>query len=349
MQDDVLSTGEINQLLDAISVSGGDSKGSISSDDGDLYDLSAVQKKIKLYDFKRPDKFSKDQIRTIQIIHETFARLASTLLSTKLRSIVDLHVASVDQLTYEEFLRSIPNPTTLCIINVDPLKGSAIFETDPSITFSLIDRIFGGMGENTKLNRELTEIEISVVEGVMIQLLGSFREAWSGVIDIAPRLGNIETNPQFAQIIPANEMVILISLDMKIHNTEGTINICIPYITIQPIIQKLSAQYWFSPTLPNFSNINEVILKGQLDDVNVELSVEVGNTDLSFNDIWELEKGDLIMLPKTSVNDEFTLLVEQRPKFKCRPGRRKNTIVVQLGDEINDTPDELLHSTRHDM
>ena len=143
---EVLSQDEIDQLLTAIST------GEIESE-GDLK-RGAETRKIKIYDFKRPDKFSKDQIRTLQMMHETFARLTTTSLSAQLRTIVHVHVASVDQLTYEEFLRSIPNPTTIAVINMDPLKGSSILEMDPSITFTIIDRLFGGPVEASKNSPE---------------------------------------------------------------------------------------------------------------------------------------------------------------------------------------------------
>jgi len=148
---EVLSQDEIDQLLTAIST------GDIESED-----VTKVtdQKKIKIYDFKRPDKFSKEQIRTVSSMHESFARLTTTSLSAQLRTLIQVHVASVDQLTYEEFIRSIPNPTTLAVINMDPLKGSAILEIDPAVTFSIIDRLFGGPGEGVKVSRDLTEIEM---------------------------------------------------------------------------------------------------------------------------------------------------------------------------------------------
>jgi flagellar motor switch protein FliM len=142
---EILSQDEIDALLNAIS------SGEVNEEE---YSAVGEQKKVKIYDFKRPDKFSKDQIRTLQMMHETFARLATTGLSAQLRALVGVHVASVDQLTYEEFIRSIPNPTTLAVINMDPLKGSAILEMDPSISFTIIDRLFGGKGESAKINRE---------------------------------------------------------------------------------------------------------------------------------------------------------------------------------------------------
>ena len=235
--NEVLSQDEIDQLLMAI-----------SSGDTDTEEFKPVNdtRKIKIYDFKRPDKFSKEQIRTVSIMHETFARLTTTALSAQLRSMAHVHVASVDQLTYEEFIRSIPTPTTLAVINMDPLKGNAILEIDPAITFSIIDRLFGGQGQAAKVQRDLTDIEQSVMEGIIVRILANMREAWTQVIDLRPRLGQIETNPQFAQIVPPSEMVVLVTLETKIGEEEGMMNFCIPYITIEPIISKLSSQFWFS-------------------------------------------------------------------------------------------------------
>lgn len=335
---DILSQDEIDQLLSAI-----------SSGDAQTEDFSAAQaeqKKVKIYDFKRPDKFSKDQIRTVQMMHETFARLTTTALSAKLRSMVSVHVQSVDQLTYEEFIRSIPNPTTLSLINMDPLKGSAILEVDPSITFTIIDRLFGGAGEHAKLTRELTDIEMSVIEGIIVHILGNLREAWSTVIDLRPRLGTIETNPQFAQIVPPNEMVMLITLETKIGESEGMMNLCIPYITIEPIIQKLSAQYWFSSIRRGESEINRSMIQSRLDNVQVQISVEIGTVNLSFQEIMGLKVGDIIKMPKTTVRDEFIFKVEERSKFKCRPGRIGSRLAVQIGEPVIDIPDELLIGNR---
>ncbi len=333
---DILSQDEIDQLLNAIS------SGEIQAED---YSQQTEQKKVKIYDFKRPDKFSKDQIRTVQMMHETFARLTTTALSAKLRSMVGVHVTSVDQLTYEEFIRSIPNPTTLALINMDPLKGSAILEIDPAITFTIIDRLFGGLGEHYKINRELTDIELSVIEGVVVHILGNLREAWSTVIDLRPRLGTIETNPQFAQIVPPNEMVMLITLETKIGESEGMMNLCIPYITIEPIIAKLSAQYWFSSIRRGESEINKKIIQGRLDQVQVDTSVEIGTAELMFSKIMSLQVGEVVKL-NTRLNDDFVLKVGDRPKYKCRPGRLGSHIAVQIGESIEDVPDEFLITSR---
>ena len=284
---EVLSQDEIDQLLSAISA------GEISTEE---VHQPKDQRKIKIYDFKRPDKFSKDQIRTVSIMHETFARLTTTSLSAQLRSLVHVHVASVDQLTYEEFIRSIPNPTTLAVVDMDPLKGSAILEIDPAITFSIIDRLFGGQGEGAKFSRELTDIEQSVMEGIIVRVLGNLRESWSTVIDLRPRLGGIETNPQFAGIVPPSEMVVLVTLETKVGEVEGMMNLCIPYLTIEPIISKLSAQYWYSSVRRGTTTENLNILRDRLSTVSVTLSAEVGNMDIPVRDALALRPGDSIAL-----------------------------------------------------
>ncbi len=333
---DVLSQDEIDQLLSALSTGEVKSKESISQ--------QTEQKRVKIYDFKRPDKCSKDQIRTVQMMHETFARLTTTALSAKLRAMVEVHVTSVDQLTYEEFIRSIPNPTALSLVNMDPLKGSCLLEIDPSITFAIIDRLFGGVGKHYKFNRELTDIELSVMEGVVVHILNNLREAWSTVIDLRPRLGTIETNPQFAQVVPPNEMVMLITFETKISDSEGMVNLCIPYLTIEPIIHKLSAQYWFSFIRRNDSEINKQIIQSRLDQIQIDVEVEIGSVDLSYANMIGLKQGDVIKLPNHSKKDEFTLKIGGRPKFKCRPGRVGSHIAVQIGDTIEEVADELLVS-----
>lgn len=337
---EILSQDEIDALLNAIS------SGEVSEDE---YSSVGEQKKVKIYDFKRPDKFSKDQIRTLQMMHETFARLATTGLSAQLRALVHVHVAAVDQLTYEEFIRSIPNPTTLAVINMDPLRGSAILEIDPSISFTIIDRLFGGKGETAKISRELSEIEMSVMEGIIVRILGNMREAWSTVIDLRPRLGNIETNPQFAQVVPPNDMVVLINLETKIGEVEGLTNLCIPYITIEPIINKLPAQYWYSSIRKGELDENRSIIQERLDQVQIPVIAEVGSVDISILDFMNLTVGDVVKLENTTTRADMLVKVGERKKFKCLPGRVGNRLAIQIGDRVEDIPDELLGSTRSEQ
>ena len=252
--------------------------------------------KIKKYNFKKPDKFSKDQIRTISIIHETFARLSTSTLSAMLRSLALIHVAAVDQLTYEEFIRSVPNPTCLGIVNMNPLKGMAVLEIDPSLTCAIIDRLLGGRGDGATTGREYSEIEMGLIEGVLIRLLGGLREAWTPVFNLAPLLGQIETNPQFAQIVPPTEMVVLISLEAKIGEAEGMINFCVPYITIEAIMSRLTAVYMYS-TVKRKANVSEVA-PDLMFDIKSEALVCVSGERISLERIGALKKGDRIRLPE---------------------------------------------------
>ncbi len=324
---EVLSQDEIDQLLTAIST------GDIENED-----VTKVtdQKKIKIYDFKRPDKFSKEQIRTVSSMHESFARLTTTSLSAQLRTLVQVHVASVDQLTYEEFIRSIPNPTTLAVINMDPLKGSAILEIDPAVTFSIIDRLFGGPGEGVKVTRDLTEIEQSVMEGIIVRVLGNMREAWSQVIDLRPRLGQIEVNPQFAQIVPPTEMVVLVTLETKLGDVEGMMNFCIPYLTIEPIISKLSAQYWYSSVRRGGTTENLNTIRDRLAGITVNMVAEVGKINLPMRDVLGLKPGDIVRLSNTNIEDPLVFTIGNRKKFHCRPGLLGNRVAVQITKVLED-------------
>ena len=318
---EVLSQDEIDQLLSAINA------GETEPED---FKPAADTRKIKIYDFKRPDKFSKEQIRTISIMHETFARLTTNALSANLRSMVHVHVASVDQLTYEEFIRSIPTPTTLAVINMDPLKGNAILEIDPAITFSIIERLFGGTGEGTKSQHELTDIEAAVMEGMIVRILGNMREAWAQVIDLRPRLGQIETNPQFAQIVPPTDMVVLVTLETKVGEVEGMMNFCIPYLTIEPIIGKLSAQFWYSSARRAATNENLNTLKEKLSTVDVAIVAEIGRINIPIKDVLSLQVGDVVRLYNVRVGDTFSLNIGNKKKYLCRPGIVGKKVAVQI-------------------
>ena len=330
---EILSQDEIDNLLQTIT------SGNTSAESGD-YKLVNETKKIKIYDFKRPDKFSKEQIKTVQIMHDTFARLTTTSLSAQLRSLVHVHVESVDQLTYEEFVRSIPTPTTLAVINMDPLKGNAVLEIDPAITFSMIDRLFGGTGNAGKVSRDLTDIEQSVMEGIIVRILANMREAWTQVIDLRPRLGQIETNPQFAQIVPPNEMVVLVTLSAKIGDEEGMINICIPYLTIEPIISKLSSQFWFSSVRRSSTTQYLGTLKEKLSSVDMNIVAEIGSINLPIGDVLALKAGDVVRLANVRVGDPLILSVGDKKKFYCQPGVVGKKMAVQVIGKINQAEDE---------
>ncbi len=253
---EVLSQDEIDQLLTAISA------GEIATEE---VHQPTDQRKIKIYDFKRPDKFSKDQIRTVSIMHETFARLTTTSLSAQLRSLVHVHVASVDQLTYEEFIRSIPNPTTLAVINMDPLKGSAILEIDPAITFSIIDRLFGGPGGGGQVHPRAHRHRAVGHGGDHRADAGQpARGVEHGHRPAAAPGAASRPTPSSRRSCRPSEMVVLVTLETKVGEVEGMMNLCIPYLTIEPIISKLSAQYWYSSVRRGTTTENLNILRDRL-------------------------------------------------------------------------------------
>lgn len=334
-----LTQDEIDSLLKAIS-------------ENETKDISGIKpntkkiSKIKVYDFKRPDKFSKEHQRTVRSMYENFCRQTTTSLSAQLTTLVQVHVVTVDQLTYEEFTRSIPRATTLALIQMDPLDGQAILEIDPTITFSMVDRLFGGKGDSSKTTRELTDIEETVMENVVIRILGNMREAWSNVIDLRPRLTTIETNAQFAQIVPPNEMVMLVTLEAKIGEVEGMMNFCIPYLTLEPIIPKLSTQFWYSNIKKGASTENLVNIRGKISKTQVDVVAEIGSIELTIKEILSMRVGDVIRLSTVGVKSEMLVKVVDKIKFLGKPGviHKKKAIKItkQLEKVEDDSEDSLI-------
>ena len=289
---------------------------------------------VIVYDFKRPDKFSKDQIRTISIMHETFARLMTTMLSATLRMFTQAHVTLVDQMTFQEFIDSIPNPTTLAIIDMQPLRGSAILRIDPAITFAVIDRLFGGQGNWGKFSRDLSDIEQSIMEGIIVRILGNLQESWSTVIDLKPALGGIETNPMFAQIVPPTEMVVLVTLEVKVGEGKGMINLCIPYLTIEPLIPKLSAQYWYSMLRRSKEERSTPLWIG---DLKVEAELFFEAEPLSLKDLAHLERNSLVKLPHI---DQAFLLAGDSPVLRLKQQGANQGTSYEFSVEPDERPQE---------
>ncbi|MBQ9365480.1 MAG: flagellar motor switch protein FliM [Schwartzia sp.] len=333
MADDVLSQSEIDKLLSAL-----------SSGDVDANEMKAEeeQKKIKVYDFKRPDKFSKDQIRTLQMLHENFGRMLNTYLSTNLRSLVDIDVASVEQLTYQEFIQSLANPSVIGVLAVPPLKGNIIMELNTSIAFSIIDRVFGGTGANTVKPRTLTEIEEAVIRRTFSKAIDNFKEAWENVVQMRPRLEVMESNPAFVQIVPPSDMVVIITLKIQIGEVEGFMNICIPYLVLEPIMSKLTTTFWVASSVNKEQTPEQVAtLERKIARTRVPLIVEMGKIEISIREFLTLGFGDVLQLD-TKVKDELPVLIGKKRKFFCRPGTFGKKAAIQItrvapeGDEESD-------------
>lgn len=327
---DVLSQNEIDELLSAIST------GVVSAES---IKQEQKQKKIKLYDFKRPDKFSKDQIRTLYMLHENFARLLNTYLSAHLRTMVQVNVASVDQLTYDEFIRSMPNPSVISIFEMRPLSGNALIEINPSVIFSIIDRLFGGLGTPPAKPRELTDIEHSIVTRVVNKALECFQEAWRQVVNIEPRLETIESNPQFTQIVPPNDMVVIITLQTRIAQTEGFINLCIPYLVLEPIMPKLTTSFWVASSIAKAgSRTNSALLQKKLERTMIPMIVELGHVTVTVQEMLDLTVGDVVRLD-SKVSDELSVNIGQHQKFKGKPGSSNNRIAIQITQSVAEEED----------
>lgn len=325
MPEEVLSQNEIDALLSALS------SGEM---DADQLKEEENEKKVKVYDFKRALRFSKDQIRSISRIHDNFARLLTTYFSAQLRTYVHIAVASVDQIPYEEFIRSIPAKTILNVYSVEPLDGRIIFEFNPSIAYAMMDRMLGGNGNSVNKIDTLTEIETTLISQLFEKALDNLQEAWESVVSINPMLEEFEVNPQFLQLVSPNETVVVVSLEVAIGEESGMINICIPHVVLEPIIPKLSVHYWMQIEKSKerkpeeYESISKNIQQAQLN-----LAVLLGQTDITLEELLYLADGDTILLNQ-EIEQPLSLMVDGHPKFRVQPGKKRNQMAVQVLEEI---------------
>lgn len=317
---EILSQSEIDELLRSLTT--GDIK---------IEELQQPQKekKIRTYDFKRPSKFAKDHLRTLQIMHENYARIVTTFLSGYLRTVVQMDVISVEQLTYYEFSNSLSNPVVLGIVSFAPLKGSIIYEMSPEIAFATIDRILGGFGKGIEKIRTFTEIELVLLEKLLVQIINYLRDSWENVIILRPKLEKIETNPQFTQIVSPNETVALITLSMKIGEIEGLVNICIPHMVIEPIMPKLSTKFWFSTTAKETSEETKEYIHKKIQKTKIPVRVILGKSRITVREFLELQIGDVIKLD-TKKNQELEIKIGEKLKFYGYPGKKEGRVAVKI-------------------
>jgi flagellar motor switch protein FliM len=327
---EILSQSEIDALLNALQT------GEV---DAEAIKQKETEKKIRIYDFRRPNKFSKEQLNTIEVICENYSRLITTYLSGQLRIRVQVKVASVEQLTYEEFIRSIPNPTILNIFGLSPFEGKAILEINPHLVFFIIDRLFGGPGTTNVQARSLTEIEQKVVTKTVVKLLDYFKEAWANLIDLNPDFENLETNPNFTQIVSPTEMVVLITLNMQLGETEGFVNICLPCIMLEPISNNLNARFWYGTSAKEQTTEYLNYLKSKVKKATVQVTAILGQTTITLKELLDLQKGDVIGLD-TKVEEEINISVGNSTKFKGKIGLSGDHLAVQILNVIEEEGDE---------
>jgi len=327
---EVLSQSEIDALLAAL-----------SSGEMDANELKKeeTERKVKVYDFKRALRFSKDQIRGLTRIHENYARLLTTYFSAQLRTFVQISVASVDQLPYDEFIRSIPKMTILNIFEAPPLEGRMVMEVNPNIAYAMLDRLLGGQGAIPDKMGALTEIETTVMERVFGKALDSFHEAWKQIIELDPYLEVMEMNPQFMQIVSPNEIVAVISFSTKIGETTGMINLCLPHVVLEPIMPKLSGQYWFSTQRKNRDEQEKIRLEEHVKTAQLPVIAELGTSTITVGEFLNLAVGDVIELDQ-SIENKLKIKVGERLKFLGQPGTQKGRVAIQI-DEVLEEGEEL--------
>lgn len=316
---EVLSQNEIDSLLSALST-------------GEL-DMEQMQdseeKQVKDYDFKRPAKFSKEHLRTLEIIYEHYGRLVSTNLPVYLRKNIQVNVASSETVTFSEFSNALSNPVILGIVSFAPLSGNILVDLSANLGFAMIDRMLGGQGNPLDRNRDFSEIEMTIVEKIMIMCMQLMREPWKNVIDINPVLERIETNAQFAQVIAPNDMIAIISLSIKIGDVEGFMNICLPYFTLENVMDKLNTKYWYSTMQAENDEDFEEHIESLIKRVDIPIRAVLGKSCVSVNDFVNLQLGDIIRLD-TRVDSELSIYVGNIKKFTALPGTDRDKYAVRV-------------------
>ncbi|MBO5474192.1 MAG: flagellar motor switch protein FliM [Lachnospiraceae bacterium] len=322
---EVLSQSEIDNLLAALS--------SGELDAGDMNDAS--DKQVKNYDFKRPTKFSKEHLRTLEIIYEHYGRLLSTNLPVYLRKNIQVSVASSETVIFSEFSNALSNPVILGIVNFQPLGGTIIIELATQLGFAMIDRMLGGAGDPLDKNRDFTEIEMTIIEKMMVVCMQLMREPWKNVVDISPVMERIETNSQFAQVIAPNDMIAIVTLNVKIGEVEGFMNICLPFFTLESVMDKLNTKYWYANMQEQNDEDFEEYIEALIKRVDVPVKAVLGKTNISVSDFVNLQVGDIIRLD-TEAEQDLTVYVGNIKKFTALPGSSRDKYAVRVTSVIRE-------------
>lgn len=322
---DVLSQNEIDALLKQLST------GELDADDF----TETKSAKVKEYDFSRPAKFSKEHLRTLEIIFEHYGRLLSSNLPAYLRKNVQVEVMNSEAVTYSEFSNALSNPVLLGVVNMAPLSGNIIIEIATNLGYAIIDRLLGGVGEPLEKKREFSEIELSILEKIFTILIDLLREPWTNVVEIHPYLERIETNPQFAQIISPTEMIAIVTVNINIGGVEGLMNICLPYLTLEDVMDKLNTKYWFSTMQDRDETSYADVIETAINRALIPVSAELGKSSLTVMDFINLQVGDVIKLNR-KIEDELDIYVGNIVKFKALPGSFNDDYAVKVTEIIRE-------------
>lgn len=322
---EVLSQSEIDNLLKAL-----------SSGELDVEEYSDTNEaQVKNYDFARPAKFSKEHLRTLEIIFENYGRLLDTNLPAYLRKNVHVEVMNSEAVAYSEFANALSNPVLLGIVDFAPLTGKMLMELAPNLGYAIIDRLLGGAGTALDKKRDFSEIELTILERIISICIDLLREPWKNVVEINPRLEKIETNSQFAQVISPSEMIAIITLNLKIGDVEGLMNVCLPFITLEPVMDKLNTKYWYSTMKDKQESVYGPKIETLIAKTAVPIKAVLGNSTISVNDFANLQRGDIIKLD-SGIEDELTVFVGNIGKFKALPGSVSNNYAVRVTSIIRE-------------
>jgi flagellar motor switch protein FliM len=343
MGGDVLTQAEVENLLSAMATGGAEAAAAVvpAEPEPPPSPSQRLREKITTYDFKRPERVGKEQMRALQTLHEGFGRNFGAALSAMLRSIVEVKLTSVDQLTYSEFVFSLENPTCFNLLKADPLEGNLILDINPSILYPIIDRLLGGGREAGALaRRPLTEIELRLVARITGLFLKEMHHAWENVLDLKLAVVQVESNPQLVQIVPPNEVVVLISFELTLGELRGMMNLCIPYNSLERIGGKLSANTWSAygrkqATPESIKQISRTVSTSL-----VELRVRLAQTRIHTGELIGLRVGDIITTAK-DIRSPLVVSVEGVPKFRARPGALKGRKAIRIEGPIENPVEAL--------
>lgn len=325
MAQDVMSQDEIDRLL-----------GQIINGDFDMEEMNKQpEKQIKNYDFARPAKFSKEHLRTLEIIFEHYSRLLSTDLPAYLRKQCTVEVENSEVVIYSEFSNALSNPVLLGVVNFEPLKSNVIMQLGANLGYAIIDRLLGGAGVQLDKNRDFSEIELTILERMFSICVNLLREPWKNVIEINPRLERIETNSQFAQIISPSETIAIITMNVKIGDVDGLMNVCLPYSCLESVMDKLNTKYWFSKNQDYGDNTFREDVENLISKAIVPVKAVLGNSTISIRDFANIQPGDIIRLDKT-VEDELDIYVGDMKKFTAMPGSSEDKYAIRITDIIRE-------------
>jgi flagellar motor switch protein FliM len=299
----------------------------------DVPDEEDDEEHIYVYDFKRPNRISKDQLRTLLSIHDSFSRIFSTTLSSILRSFIEIQIESIDQLTYSEVIMSLPNPTSLHVFEVQPMERKGFLEMNLPLAFALIDRLFGGRGRGSETSRELTKIEETVISQIIGRAFEDLHIAWSPFHPLKPILHSTESNPRFVQISLQNDIVLFLSFKVIMEESYGLISLCFPYLLLEPMLGQLSNTSWFVSNLRGQTQAERRLLSRETRHSPLPIRALVGHTDVTVEDFLALEPGDVIRLNETA-GSPIQVEVGGHIRFHGKPGLLGSRVAVEISEEI---------------